>query len=531
MGRVITLDDVPSLEGQDRYWAYCGLDCTGTREVFDVLHPRLDEDTARTYGFERGLQAPAFTMMRRGVLVNEVARKRAVKELEKELRRLERAINDLPEVYEVWDAKELETGKCKANRGGEGRHKWPRGEPDETRRCELCDAPRMKPQPFNPASPQQSMHLFRDLHRVPLPTLRKKDKSYGIDEDVLLRIKTKMPELTRLVDLMLELRGVKKQLGFLNAQLGPDGRFYSSFNVGAAWTGRWSSSKNPFGLGGNMQNIAERHRHIFRADPGYTMFYADLKQAESLLVSYLAGDEGYIEAHKSGDTHTHVARLVWEEDLPWTGDLAKDKKIAKSTNPPWDQAPGHDYRFQAKRIQHGGNYGLTPPGISMIAKIPKAAAEEAYDNYHNAFPGIQVWQRATRVEVSEQRPLVNPLGRRIRLFGRPWDGHTYKQGLSYRPQSGVADVLNLALWRLWREHDPHLVQVLAQIHDAILGQFPTDRRDEAIAAIVEAMTIPVEVLGADGKWRTMTIPVEIAIGQNWGKRGEDNPDGLEEVPL
>jgi len=145
------------------------------------------------------------------------------------------------------------------------------------------------------------------------------------------------------------------------------------------------------------------------------------------------------------------------------------------------------------------------------------------------FPGIQVWQRATKTEVMESRPLVNPLGRRIRLFGRPWDGHTYKQGLSYRPQSGVADILDLALWLLWREHDPELVQVLAQVHDAVLGQFPTEKREAALLAIQEAMTIPVEILGADGKWRTMVIPVEIAIGQNWGKRSENNPKGLEEV--
>jgi DNA polymerase I-like protein with 3'-5' exonuclease and polymerase domains len=165
----------------------------------------------------------------------------------------------------------------------------------------------------------------------------------------------------------------------------------------------------------------------------------------------------------------------------------------------------------------------------MIAHIPVKEAQLAYDNYHAAFPGIQVWQRQTKAQVLESQPLVNPLGRRIRLFGRPWDGHTYKQGLSYRPQSGVADILDLALWRVWHEHDPELVQTLAQVHDAILGQYPDGLRERAIMALEEGMTIPTPITGADGVERVMVIPVEIAVGSNWGKRSEDNPGGLVEV--
>ena len=294
-------------------------------------------------------------------------------------------------------------------------------------------------------------------------------------------------------------------------------------------TGRWSSSKNPFGEGGNLQNVGEKHRSIFLADPGHRLFYSDLKTAESLHVAYLSGDPGYIEAH-NGDVHTWVCREIWP-DLPWTGDIKKDKAIAQSNYPEWDKAPGHDLRFQSKRIQHGSNYGLSPHGLAMIAHIPRKAAEMAQEKYFTSFPEIKNWQNYIQSRVKDQLPLSNALRRTVILMGRPWDGHTFKQGLSFPPQSGIGDVLNLGLWRLWHRADPELVYLLAQIHDAVLGQYRIEREAEAQEAIMQALRIPVPIEDFRGVTRMCTIQAELAVGGNWGKRGPDNPDGIEEVKL
>lgn len=227
--------------------------------------------------------------------------------------------------------------------------------------------------------------------------------------------------------------------------------------------------------------------------------------------------------------HTYVTRLVWP-DLPWTGDLKRDKVIAKQ-NPEWDQAPGHDLRFQSKRIQHGSNFGLTPAGISMIAKIPMKAAAAAQRNYFRGFPNIPAWQDKVAGMVREQEPLVNPLGRKIRLFGRPWDGHTIKQGLAFLPQSTVADIINVGVWRIWNELDEpgeDIVELLAQVHDAILFQYPIDR-DDLVKRAISLMKVPVPVVDIFGKLRIAEVETEAAIGLNWGKQSKDNPDGLVEV--
>ena len=525
--RVVSLRQAQYLKGQLKSWAYNALDCTGTLEIANVLLPRLDPETERTYAFERAVQNAAFQMQCRGVRVDVVRRDEAVAELGRELKKTTTRLNKLPAVADVWDGLEKVTGKCKKSTRKDDKHTWEPKVPDTPERtCVNCGMSRFKTKPFNPNSPLQTQHLFYDL--LNFKPLKNKKGEISTDDEIIGRLEKIYPEHSELFDAIQEYRNFKKQLGFLKSKLSGDNRFHSSFNVGTAWTGRWSSSKDPFQRGSNLQNIAERHRNIFVADPGFEIAYIDLKQAESNGVAHLAGDEIYIDAHKSGDVHTFVTRLIWPE-MPWTMDLSQDKKIAKAL-PEWDQAPGHDFRFQSKRIQHGGNYGLTPFGISRIARIPLSESKRAYYAYHGSFPYINGWQGYVRGLVEASEPLVNPLQRKIRLFGRPWDDHTYKQGLAFLPQSMVADIINIAIYRVWKELEPEGVQLFAQVHDALLLQFPKGRYD-LVARAMDLMTIPVEVMDYEGNVRVMRIEAEAAVGLNWGHKSADNPQGIDEQPI
>lgn len=528
MGRIVTLETAQKLKqgSQERDWAYNGLDTTGTREIADTLLPRLNERQALVYGFERALQAPAMAMMMRGVNVDKTKRDAMLAAAKRDRAKAERAIAKMPQVTEVWDAVELETGICSATFGK--RHKWPRGVPDHERSCERCGVARQKPKPFSANSATQRAHLFYDLHKV--PPVKNKQQKISTDGDSLDKIK-RMPKFKYLAPLIEQIQIVvdmKKQEGALGAKLNPQGRYMSSFNIGAAWTGRQSSSKNPFQEGGNLQNVAPKHRRVFIPDYGMDIGYADYMQGESNLVAHLSGDVKYIEAHAIGDVHTYVTRYIWPE-LPWTGDLKKDKLIAKQ-NPPWDQAEGHDYRFQCKRIQHGSNYGLSPFGIAMIAQIPLKEAQKAYEAYMTEFDGIPAWQKWVRLQVAEHNPLVNPLGREVTLFGRPWDPHTQKQGLAFLPQSALADIMNIAMWRVWNEQDPEQLQLLAQVHDALLFQYPKGELAN-VRRMLQLMSIPVPVTDIHGITRIMRIGVEAAVGRNWGHAGPDNPYGIAEKPI
>lgn len=496
--------DFHALTGLVREGAYGALDVVGTYAVYEALKPMLTGNRERVYAFERGMQKHAFAMMVRGININEQRRREAVTTLKRDLTGGLKKVDRLPIVRDVWDGKTIETGWCPEEPGK--RHKWPKGVPDEERKCERCGVDRMKRDPFNANSSHQCKRLFYKLLKVQ-PIYGKKGE-ITTDDEALQKIAERHENLAPLCEAIQSVRDTKKQLGLLEARLTSAGRYTASFNVGAAWTGRWSSSKNPFGEGGNLQNIGERHRYLFEADPGMVLFYADLEQAESNSVAHLSGDPKYIEAHQLGDVHTYVCRMIFTH-LPWTGDLKADKSIAKAL-PDWDQAEGHDYRFQSKRVQHGSNYGLSPQGIAMIAHIPLKESRSMQRNYFGEFVYIPQWHKRVIEQVRNQEPLVSPFGREIPLFGRPWDPHTHKQAFAAIPQSIVVDVISIGIDRLAAYPE---IQLMAQVHDAILGQFPEDKIDVYAPIIAEAMRVPVQI--GD---RVMTINTEVAIGRNWGKK-------------
>lgn len=527
MAIIIDERTAEGLTGTRRFWTYCGFDSTVTREVFDTLNPQLDDVTRRLYRYSLGLQAPALAMGMRGIRVNLKNRDEAVVMLEADYVNQARDCDAI--LGARWDGTELNTGACPRPKRKDGRHSWPKGVADSERRCECCGVARVVRAEFNPNSPPQADHALYEILGVPVQTNKTGERS--TDEECLERVARKWPTKPggRLAAGISEARGVRKQIGVLRSGVSEDGRMHFNIVVGGPWTGRFASQKNAFSEGTNIQNIAEKLRFIFEADPGQEMFYADLEQAESCCVAHLAGDEAYIQAHSGGDVHTAVSRLVWPE-LPWNGDLAKDKLIASTTYPDWD--PAHSYRDNCKRLQHGSNYLMTIFGVARIAHIPQAAARDFQERYFDKFRSIKPWHYAVIARQKEMGQLTTHAGRRFVFMGRPWDPHTHRQAVASEPQSMVADILNCALWEAFYDLDlTGRVQLLAQIHDAILGQYR--RGDKATPRkLLEMMRIPVHIIGIDGVSRTMIIPVDMKVGLNWSKRNLDpkkgrlNPDGL-----
>lgn len=105
------------------------------------------------------------------------------------------------------------------------------------------------------ASPQATMDLFYRQLGIE-PVLHKKTKRPTADASSFDLIRKRRPWLKPIIDALDRIRSINVFIShFLDAQLSFDHRMRCSFNVGGTETFRLSSNSNPFGEGGNLQNI------------------------------------------------------------------------------------------------------------------------------------------------------------------------------------------------------------------------------------------------------------------------------------
>jgi DNA polymerase I-like protein with 3'-5' exonuclease and polymerase domains len=463
---------------------YNGLDSAITYKIWQKLLPKLDpETTAIVYRNERDFQAPALEMMLRGIRIDSFAWSEFLDKCKHRINRLEWILDQY--AFAVWG------------------------------------------QPLNPNSPKQLADFFYKVMRIPPVTKwdpKTKTQKQTTDREALEKIGKRF-YAKPIAACIIKLKETKKLLSTLYKCIDHDSRLRASFNVAGTETGRWSSSGNAFGTGTNLQNQTEELRHLYSADAKFRMAYTDLEQAESRAVGLLCflafGATAYLDACEAGDLHTTVCKMVWPE-LPWTGDLAYDKKHVAGQ--PFYRH--FSYRDMAKRGGHGTNYYGKPVTMAMHLKLETRVVEEFQDRYFSAFPEIALWHQRVAEVLQTEGVLTTPLGRRRKFFGRLDSDNTLREAIAYQPQSMVGDILNMGLLSVWREL-PY-VQLLAQVHDAILYQYPEESEATVIPHVERLLTRKYTFNS-----RPFSIPVETCVGWNWAYRKENketgeitNPDGL-----
>lgn len=462
----------PSLLGAtDQYHVYNALDCCVTFEVHEVLIPKLDEITTKTYELERALQGPVLEMNLRGIRIDAQARDDIILELSEKIQFLEMALNEI-----------------------------------------LVEGLGVD---INPASPKQLCTLFYEV--LGLPVIRSfKTKAPTVDIKALEKLKSYF-YAAPIVNHILAIRDLSKQRQMLRTSIDGDGKIRTSISIAGTDTGRFASYASSFGSGTNLQTVSEKLRKVFVAEPGMKLAYIDLEQAESRAVGAiewnLFHDGTYLDATESGDLHTSTARMCWV-GLPWTGDLKKDKAIAKGIF-----YRDVDYRQGAKKLSHAFNYKGQPPEVAKQTGIAFDLVKDAQRAYFRAFPTHERWHEWVRQKVYKDGFITTFMGRRRHFFGRRWDADTIKAATAYEPQSAIADYLSEGILRVWKEN---FCQILLQVHDAILIQYPEELEDFVVPRAQKLLEIEVPLLYD----RTLVIPTEAKVGWNWGPASEQNINGL-----
>ncbi len=374
--------------------------------------------------------------------------------------------------------------------------------------------------PLNPRSPKQMTTLFYEDLKLPVIKTRAKKGIPGhvsCDDRALDVLQAREPLIRPLVKGIREYRSLGVFLStFVNAPLDNDKRMRCSYNICGTETYRLSSSENAFGSGTNLQNIPKgveaqepedltlpNIRTIFIPDSGFTMFDMDLDRADLQVVVWESGDEELKAALKLGvDMHLLNAYTLAGKSLP-----PLDELVEGHPRYPDHRIPYKKERQLAKSFIHGTNYGGGARTMATAANITVAQADRFQKLYFGKYPGLRAWHERTEEQLRRFRFVENRFGYRRYYFDRI-EG-LLPEALAWQPQSTVAIYIN----KIWKRTFDNVkeVQVLLQVHDSLVGQFPTHlaewcikrMKEEAHQVIIpydEPLIIPVGIKTSTKSW-------------------------------
>lgn len=352
--------------------------------------------------------------------------------------------------------------------------------------------------PLNVRSSAQMKALFYDDLRLP-PVLHRKTGSPTLDDEALEKLCTREPIITPLVERIRLLRSISVFLStFVEARPDRDGRYRCSYNIAGTETYRLSSSKNPFGSGLNLQNIPKGDeesalpnvRRLFLPDEGMELFDMDLDSADLRVV-------------------------VWESDCREMKEMLREgKKVYVELAKEYYHDPTitkHHPKYGAfKSLCHGTNYLGSARGIAPRVGLLVREVERLQAWYFGRFPEIRRWQEELKQRVREKRIITNPFGFRRVFTGRVDEG-AFREAAAWIPQSTIALLIN-HIWRRIRYEVPE-VEILLQVHDSLVGQYPASQAAAIKARILAAAQIEIPYPGSS----PLVIPVGLKVSQvSWG---------------
>lgn len=436
---------------------------------------------------------------------------------------------------------------------------------------QLIDSHVQKACPTHPSlnlnSPKQTCHALYDI--LSYPTQHPKDgrsvdkSRRTADVDALLNLCKSHPD-DAFLSSVLEWRHLDRVRSTLGATPDNDNRIRCGYNVVGTETGRLTCYKTPTGTGANLQTITKKLRHLFRADPRRIFFQCDLAGADGWTVAAHCrrlGDETMWSDYIHGIKPAKVIALMYRHGTivnTWSRDEIKEKSRAIT-----EEGPEGWLYFACKRVQHGSNYGLGKDRMSLqilkdsYNKLGTAIVVSPQDClrlqklYLARYGGVVVWQRWVKEQLTTTGQLSCASGHVRTFFGRRDSHSTYMEALAHEPQANTTYATNLAMLRLWRDSENRntqpainqsqvadetsrltcsenvrssqsvrnyslVIEPLHQVHDALCGQFPSDRLDWARDRIKSWFDNPLTIAG-----QSIIIPFAGQYGPSWGELTND----------
>jgi DNA polymerase-1 len=350
---------------------------------------------------------------------------------------------------------------------------------------------------FNIRSSQQLGYILFEKLNLPVQKKTLKKTGYSTDVDVL----TALADRHELPELILRHRALSKlKSTYTDALLDlihPEtGRIHTSYNQTVTATGRLSSS-DP-----NLQNIPIRTeegmeiRRAFIPRQGWTLVSADYSQIELRILAHYADDDILIKAFKDDeDIHTRTATEVFQ--------------VFPSMITP-------ELRRQAKAINFGIIYGMSPYGLSKELNISRKMAKTYIDNYFARYSGVKKFVDQT-IAVARKTQKTSTLLGRIRLLpdinsaNKTVRDFAERIAINTPIQGTAADLIKLAMIRVDTAFSEKKLNaaMLLSVHDEIVFEVPPEELETAEKLVKEIM---------EGIWNLKApLKVNITSGSNWAE--------------
>ena len=287
----------------------------------------------------------------------------------------------------------------------------------------------------------------------------------------------------------------------LQEQIDPaTGRVHTSFSQAVASTGRLSSN-DP-----NLQNIPVRTeegrkiRRAFVAEQGHRLLSVDYSQIELRLAAHIAEVDALKDAfHEGQDIHAITASQVF--GVPVAG---MDPMV----------------RRQAKAINFGIIYGISPFGLAQNLGIAQGDAKAYIEAYFQRYPGIKDYMERTKALCREQGYVTTLFGRKVHMPGIK-DKNPARRNFSERAainapiQGAAADIIKRAMIRVPKAlaEAKLSARMLLQVHDELLFEVPEAELDETSAVVRQVME------GAAVPAVELSVPLvaDAGIGDTWAE--------------
>lgn len=347
---------------------------------------------------------------------------------------------------------------------------------------------------FNIGSPSQLSEVLFTKLMLSTTGVKKGKTGFSTDQKTLDKLRGQHP-IIELIERTRELAKLKSTyVDTLPLQTDENDRIHTTFNQDVAATGRLSST-DP-----NLQNIpvrsdlGRRIREAFVPEAGKILISADYSQFELRLAAVLANDKELINDFNGDvDIHTKTAAQVY--GIPMD-DVTKAQ------------------RRDAKVINFGVLYGMSPHGLSVATGMNLAEAKKFIDHYFELRAPIRQYIDDTLRKASVEGYVETFHGRRRPSPDVNSSNFMVREGAKRQAanmpiQGTEADLMKLAMIKI-EDKLGDLGEQILQVHDSVLVEAPKENSDK----IVEILKDVMESIAPD---LPVKLRVDVSVGKNWGE--------------